>query len=40
MDPDQLKGWQQQFRRRWPKLMADDNLALWGDVEANALGQR
>ena len=40
MDPDQLKPWQQQFRRRWPKLMADDNLALWGDVEANALGQR
>ena len=40
MDPDQLKPWQQQFRRRWPKLMAEDNLALWGDVEANALGQR
>ncbi|WP_051531770.1 EAL domain-containing protein [Sphingomonas sp. URHD0057] len=40
MDPDQLKPWKQEFRRRWPALMADDNLALWSDVEADALGQR
>jgi EAL domain-containing protein (putative c-di-GMP-specific phosphodiesterase class I) len=40
MDPDQLKSWKQEFRRRWPALMADDNLALWSDVEADALGQR
>jgi len=40
MDPDQLKSWKQEFRRRWPSLMADDNLALWSDVEADALGQR
>ena len=40
MDPDQLKPWKQEFRRRWPSLMADDNLALWSDVEADALGQR
>jgi len=40
MDPDQLKTWKQEFRRRWPSLMADDNLALWSDVEADALGQR
>jgi EAL domain-containing protein (putative c-di-GMP-specific phosphodiesterase class I) len=40
MDPDQLKPWKQEFRRRWPALMADDNLSLWSDVEADALGQR
>jgi len=40
MEPAELKPWQEQLRRRWPALMADDNLALWGDVEANALGQR
>jgi EAL domain-containing protein (putative c-di-GMP-specific phosphodiesterase class I) len=40
MDPDQLKPWKQEFRRRWPSLMADDNLSLWSDVETNALGQR
>ena len=40
MEPAELKPWQEQLRRRWPALMADDNLALWGEVEANALGQR
>jgi EAL domain-containing protein (putative c-di-GMP-specific phosphodiesterase class I) len=40
MEPSKLKAWKQQFRRRWPSLMADGNLALWGDVEANSLGQR
>src|SRR3954469_24294102 len=40
MGPAELKPWKAQFRRRWPALMADDNLALWSDVEADALGQR
>jgi EAL domain-containing protein (putative c-di-GMP-specific phosphodiesterase class I) len=40
MVADELQSWKQQFRRRWPSLLADDNLALWGDVEANSLGQR
>jgi EAL domain-containing protein (putative c-di-GMP-specific phosphodiesterase class I) len=40
MPPDELPAWKAAFRKRWPKLMAEDNLALWGDVEANALGQR
>ena len=40
MEPAELKPWKEQLKRRWPALMADDNLALWGDVEANALGQR
>jgi len=40
MPPSELPGWKRDFRRRWPTLMADDNLALWSDVEANALGER
>ncbi len=40
MDPAELPGWKKDFRKRWPKLMAEDSLALWGDVEADALGQR
>src|SRR3954453_11206779 len=40
MDPSDLPSWNQGFRRRWPSLIADDNLALWSDVEADALGQR
>ena len=40
MEPEQLESWQKGFRRRWPELMADGNLALWGDVEPNALSQR
>ena len=40
MEPSALPGWKKEFRKRWPALMADDNLALWSDVEADALGQR
>jgi EAL domain-containing protein (putative c-di-GMP-specific phosphodiesterase class I) len=40
MAPSELPGWKNDFRKRWPTLIADDNLALWGDIEANALGQR
>src|SRR5437868_10782860 len=36
MEPSELPGWKKDFRKRWPTLMADDNLALWGDIEANA----
>jgi hypothetical protein len=27
-------------RRAWPAMIAEEKLALWGDVEANALGER
>jgi EAL domain-containing protein (putative c-di-GMP-specific phosphodiesterase class I) len=40
LDPENLKGWIQKFRRAWPALIAEEKLALWGDVEADALGQR
>jgi len=40
MEPSKLPGWKKDFRKRWPSLVADDTLALWSDVETNALGQR
>ena len=40
LDPEALIGWKKEFRRTWPKLMAEQPLALWGDVEANSLGER
>jgi EAL domain-containing protein (putative c-di-GMP-specific phosphodiesterase class I) len=40
IDPSELQNWKGQFRRAWPSLMADERLALWGDVEPDALSQR
>jgi EAL domain-containing protein (putative c-di-GMP-specific phosphodiesterase class I) len=37
IEPQLLKGWKQQFRTRWPALLSDDKLALWSDVETDAL---
>lgn len=38
--PETLGSWSKDFRLRWPRLIADEPLALWSDVEANALGER
>ena len=40
LEPDELLGWNEGFKRRWPKLLSDESLELWGDVEADALGER
>lgn len=40
IDPRGLRSWKEQFRHAWPSLMADERLALWGDVEPDALSQR
>ena len=40
LDPRVLKSWIQKFRRAWPAMIAEEKLALWGDVEADALGER
>jgi EAL domain-containing protein (putative c-di-GMP-specific phosphodiesterase class I) len=29
MAPDALKAWKQEFRRKWPVMMAEEKLALW-----------
>ena len=40
LDPQGLKAWKQKFRRAWPAMIAEEKLALWGDVEDDALGER
>jgi len=39
LEPKAVKAWVQRFRRAWPAMIAEEKLALWGDVEANALGE-
>lgn len=40
MEPQALAPWAREFRGQWPRLIDDEKLALWGDVEANALSER
>ncbi len=40
LEPQDLKAWKQKFRRSWPAMIAEAPLALWGDVEPDALGER
>ena len=37
LEPEKLKPWIEEFRRRWPQLIGNEELALWRDLEANAL---
>ena len=38
LEPTALKPWISKFRRAWPAMIAEEKLALWGDVEADSLG--
>ena len=40
LEPQGLKPWKAKFRRGWPAMIADEKLALWGDVEADTLSER
>jgi EAL domain-containing protein (putative c-di-GMP-specific phosphodiesterase class I) len=40
LDPENLIDWNEEFKRRWPHLLSDEPLELWGDVEADALSER
>ena len=40
LEPQDLKPWKQKFRRSWPAMIAEAPLALWGEVETDALGER
>jgi EAL domain-containing protein (putative c-di-GMP-specific phosphodiesterase class I) len=40
LEPERLITWNEDFKRRWPELLSDEALELWGDVEANALSER
>jgi EAL domain-containing protein (putative c-di-GMP-specific phosphodiesterase class I) len=39
LEPSALRAWLQRFRRAWPAIIAEEKLALWGDVEADALSE-
>jgi EAL domain-containing protein (putative c-di-GMP-specific phosphodiesterase class I) len=40
LPPAELKRWRNSFRGRWRDLISGDELALWRDVEADALSER
>ena len=40
LDPDALIGWNEEFKKRWPSLLSDESLDLWGDVETDPLRER
>ena len=37
LEPEEVRPWQEKFRRAWPAMIAEEGLALWGDVEADTL---
>jgi EAL domain-containing protein (putative c-di-GMP-specific phosphodiesterase class I) len=37
---DELIDWDRDFKKRWPELLSDESLELWGDVETDSLSQR
>jgi len=39
LEPNALKGWKQKFRKAWPKMLEEEKLALWSDVETDALSE-
>jgi EAL domain-containing protein (putative c-di-GMP-specific phosphodiesterase class I) len=38
--PEKLKPWRDEFRQRWPAMLGREELSLWPDVKADALGER
>ena len=34
--PEELIGWKEQFRKRWPSLLTDESLELWSEAESGA----
>jgi EAL domain-containing protein (putative c-di-GMP-specific phosphodiesterase class I) len=39
LEAQQLITWNEEFKRRWPSLLSEEPLELWGDVETDALRQ-
>ena len=39
MDPGGLSAWRQKFRKAWPRMLEEEKLALWGDVETDTLSE-
>ena len=39
LEPDAIPQWKKEFRSCWPSLLSEEKLALWGDVESDALSE-
>ena len=37
LEPSALLPWKQEFKSRWPVLIGEESLALWGEVESDPL---
>jgi EAL domain-containing protein (putative c-di-GMP-specific phosphodiesterase class I) len=37
LEPHRLKSWRDKFRHAWPAMLGREELALWPDLETNAL---
>ena len=37
LEPHRLKPWRDEFRQAWPAMLGGEELALWPDLETNAL---
>jgi EAL domain-containing protein (putative c-di-GMP-specific phosphodiesterase class I) len=40
LEPQELKPWRAELKHKWPAMLDEKKLALWSDVETNALGER
>lgn len=40
LEPQELKPWRAELKHRWPAMLDEAKLALWSDVETDALGER
>jgi EAL domain-containing protein (putative c-di-GMP-specific phosphodiesterase class I) len=38
LEADKLNAWRDEFRQSWPRMLGKEELALWPDLETNALG--
>ncbi|MCL6729378.1 EAL domain-containing protein [Sphingomonas hankyongi] len=39
MEASSLQGWRQRFRKAWPRMLEEEKLALWGNVETDTLSE-
>jgi len=40
LEPQELKPWRAELKHKWPAMLDEKKLALWSDVETDALGER
>jgi EAL domain-containing protein (putative c-di-GMP-specific phosphodiesterase class I) len=40
LEPHELKSWRAELKHKWPAMLDEEKLALWGDVETDPLSER